>query len=172
MRDELRLSVESSETVISDSSRAIRSKRIFIVHGHDEEMKLAAKTTLISLGLEPIILHEQADRGRTVIEKFEIYSDVGFAVILLSPDDFAYPKEHPDKINPRARQNVIFEMGFFVGMLGREKTFLLRRGEIELPSDYHGIVYNDYDGSDGKWRNKLVKELRANKYTVSADDLH
>jgi predicted nucleotide-binding protein len=150
----------------------IHSDRVFIVHGHDNEMKLAARDTIRSLGLIPVILHEETDKGRTVIEKFEEHSDVGFAIVLLSPDDMAYPENSsPEDAKPRARQNVILEMGFFLGKLGRENTFLLRRENVELPSDSAGILYNIYDDPYGTWRNKLVKELFGSGYKVTADDL-
>jgi hypothetical protein len=80
-----------------------KSKDIFIVHGHDEAAKHEVARLIEKLGLHPIILHEQADRGRTVIEKFEAHADVGFAVVLLTPDDMGYPKDKPSEAKPRAR---------------------------------------------------------------------
>jgi hypothetical protein len=107
-----------------------QSKDIFIVHGHDEAAKPAVARFIEHLGLHPIILHEQADRGRTIIEKFEHHSDVGFAVVLLTPDDMGHPKDEPPKSNPRARQNVIFELGFFFGMLNCSRVCALLKGDI------------------------------------------
>src|SRR5579862_3818105 len=102
---------------------APESQKVFIVHGHDNEMKIAVARALEKLGLESVILHERPDQGKTVIEKFIANSDVGFAVILLSGDDLAYPKTgKPKRARPRARQNVILELGFFVGKLGRERV--------------------------------------------------
>src|SRR5918995_3668108 len=94
----------------------LRSDRVFVVHGHDEAMRESVARALSNLGLEPVILHEQPDHGRTIVEKFHEYSDVGFAVILLSPDDTGYANNAgPDTAQPRARQNVIMELGFFLG---------------------------------------------------------
>jgi hypothetical protein len=138
----------ASKVQNADKSAVGESKRmnldIFIVHGHDEEMKQSVARVLSILGLKPIILHEQPNEGKTIIEKFEKNSNVGFAVILLSPDDFAYSVKSTDPEKDRkhqARQNVILELGYFVGNLGRSKVFSLKRDSVELPSDFHGVVY-------------------------------
>lgn len=149
------------------------SNRIFIVHGHDEAMKQAVARVLEKLGLEPIILHERASEGRTVIEKFTDYSDVAFAVVLLSPDDMAYSKDQsPEDAKLRARQNVIFELGFFIGKLGRERVLILHQqdGDFEMPSNYAGVLYAPYDDS-GRWQLDLIKELKACNYNVDANKL-
>ena len=145
---------------------------IFVVHGHDEEMKQAVARTLSKLGLNPIILHEQPNQGRTLIEKFEKNADVQFAIVLLSPDDMAFLKTgSPKDAQPRPRQNVVLELGYFVGSLGRERVFAVRRdGDLELPTDISGIVYTLYDAA-GNWRFELVRELKAAGYTVDANAL-
>jgi predicted nucleotide-binding protein len=148
------------------------SNRVFVVHGHDGEMKQAVARTVEKLGLEAVILHEKPNRGQTLIEKIERYSDVGFAVVLLSPDDTGCANaEGPGSAKPRARQNVILELGYFAGKLGRENVVALYRGGIELPSDYDGVLYTPYDSDSGTWRGELVAELRDSGYEVSADDL-
>ncbi len=148
------------------------SNKIFVVHGHDKEMRLAVKGTLKDLGLKPIILHEQHDGGRTIIEKIEQHGDVGFAVVLLSPDDMGYKKADGAKAaKPRARQNVVLELGYFAGRLGRGKVMALKRGDdLEVPSDYDGVVYTTFDDHEG-WQKKLVQELRAAGYNVNANAL-
>jgi predicted nucleotide-binding protein len=149
-----------------------RSDRVFVVHGHDREMKQAVARTIERIGLEAVILHERPDRGQTIIEKIERFSDVDFAVVLLSPDDTGYSKaDGEDAAKPRARQNVIFELGYFAGKLGRENVVALYKGEIERPSDYDGVLYKRYDGDSGTWRSKLVVELKESGYDVSADNL-
>ena len=108
------LKTENLPNVGEEEAKQEFSNNIFIVHGHDNEMKQTVARTLEKLDLEPIILHEQANEGRTIIEKFMDYSDVSFAVVLLSPDDLAYPKEQSyEDAKFRARQNVILELGFF-----------------------------------------------------------
>jgi predicted nucleotide-binding protein len=150
------------------------SNRVFVVHGHDEETKQATARTLETLGLKPIILHEQANEGRTIIEKFEKYSDVGFAVVLLTPDDLAYPATStPDQAKYRARQNVILELGYFMGKLDRGRVTVLYRkhADFEMPSDYSGVLYTSYDGPNGSWRFELAKELKAAGYDVDLNKL-
>jgi predicted nucleotide-binding protein len=149
------------------------NSRIFLVHGQDETMKQSVARVIERLGLDPIILHEQPNRGRTIIEKFTDYSNVGFAVILLSPDDLGYENNKMPIIpRPRARQNVILEMGFFLGKLGRERVFVLYPENIglELPSDYSGVLYTKYDVA-GRWQLELVQELKAVGYDVDANKL-
>jgi predicted nucleotide-binding protein len=122
---------------------------VFVVHGHDEEMKQAVARTLSQLGLQPIILHEQPNQGKTPIEKFERSADVQFAVILLSPADMGYMKTaSSEHARARPRQNVILELGYFVGKLTRERAFALKRGgDLESPNDIAGLVYTPYDAA-------------------------
>ena len=149
---------------------SLLNNEIFIVHGHNESVKQTTARTLSKLGLEPIILHERPDGGKTIIEKFEknIFN-IGFAIILLTYDDVGKAITETN-LRARARQNVIFEMGYFIGKLGRERVFLLLEEGVEKPGDLDGIVYTPIDSHDG-WKLKLVKELKAAGYAVSADDL-
>lgn len=136
-------------------------------------MKEAVARTLSKLGLAPIILHEQANQGRTIIEKFTDHAEVGFAVVLLSPDDVAYVRGgSPEESTFRARQNVIFELGYFIGRLGRDRVVPLYRqeGEFEMPSDYSGVVFVPFDEAD-RWQFDLVRELTAAGYDVDANRL-
>jgi predicted nucleotide-binding protein len=138
---------------------------VFVVHGHDEAIKQSVARLLEKLGLQPIILHEKATEGRTIIEKLEHYSDVDFAVILLTPDDIGADKERPSELKPRARQNVILELGFFLGRLGRKKVCPLYRGPMDLPSDYIGVGYILMDDA-GAWKYELARELKAAGFNV------
>lgn len=139
------------------------SNKVFIVHGHDGEARESVARWLSKAGFEPIILHEQANKGRTVIEKVEASSDVGFAVVLLTPDDEGCVRgETPE---PRARQNVLLELGYFIGRLGREKVCALKRGTLEIPSDFAGVVWETMDASNG-WKQALGRELEAAGHTV------
>lgn len=147
-------STPSIDEVISAIEKLLGIKRpkqlpqVFIVHGNDEQTKLAVKNYLQNtLKLpEPIILHEQAHFGRTLIEKFEYYSGRSqLAFVILTPDDQAADPNAADDAKRRARQNVIFELGYFLGTLGRSsgKVILLFKGPLELPSDLSGVVYID-----------------------------
>lgn len=145
-------------------------KKVFVVHGHNETVKQTVARTLENIGLTPIILAEQPDKGRTVIEKFESEgNDVGFAIVLLTADDKGR-KNKARKMQSRARQNVVFEMGYFMALLGRERVMLLLQEGVEQPSDLKGVVYTPLD-KDGSWRYRLVKELREQGYDVSSDSL-
>jgi predicted nucleotide-binding protein len=141
-----------------------KSNKVFIVHGHDGEARETAARFLSNVGLMPIILHEQASRGRTVIEKVEAHGDVGFAIVLLTPDDEGRARG-TGELKPRARQNVLLELGYFIARLGRENVCTLRKGQVEIPSDFAGVVWTDMDNSGG-WRVVLGKELRAAGYEI------
>lgn len=144
----------NTETMLKPSF----SRKVFIVHGHDDGARETVARFLENIGLEAIILHEQANQGRTVIEKVIANSDVGFAVVLLTPDDEGCKKgEIPE---PRARQNVLLELGYFIGRLGREKVCALKCGSLEIPSDFAGVVWEPMDSSGG-WKQKLARELEA-----------
>lgn len=139
------------------------SKKVFIVHGHDEGSREKVARFLERIGLEAIILHEQANRGRTVIEKVIEYGNVGFAVVLLTPDDEGCVKG--GMLEPRARQNVLLELGFFIGRLGRDKVCALKKGAVEIPSDFAGVVWEHMDDNNG-WKQSLSRELDAAGYTI------
>lgn len=141
-------------------SDLLKGREVFIVHGHDAAAKEAVARFLERLDLEPVVLHEQANLGRTVIEKFEQHSSVQFAVVLLTPDDVGRSVAAASEPRPRARQNVILELGFFLGALGRKRVCALHVGEIEIPSDYDGVLYIPLD-TQGGWRLKLAAELRS-----------
>ncbi|MBO6254892.1 MAG: nucleotide-binding protein, partial [Bacteroidaceae bacterium] len=142
------------------------TNKIFIVHGHDNEMKLAVARLLEKIGFEPKILSEQADQGRTIIEKFEEESDVGFAVVLFSDKDDMGAEVGSLEYKPRARQNVILELGYFIGKLGRKHVCVLKKGDVEVPSDILGVVYKTYKSDDDGWKYSLCKELNLAGYNV------
>lgn len=140
--------------------------KIFIVHGHDGELKQSVARIIEKQGIEAIILSEQANKGRTIIEKFEDYSDVGGAICLFTADDYGRAKNDIED-NTRARQNVVLETGYFMGKLGRDHVVLLADKGIEMPSDLSGIVYTD----TGSWQFDLLKELAAMGYKVDLNKL-
>lgn len=143
--------------------KAPLSRKVFIVHGHDDGAREAVARFLERIGLEAIILHEQANQGRTVIEKVEAHGNVGFAVVLLTPDDEGSIKG--GKSEPRARQNVLLELGYFIGRLGRDKVCALKRGELEIPSDFAGVVWEQMD-TNGGWKHSLARELVAAGHVI------
>ena len=145
------------------------TNKVFVVHGRDAGTKSMVARFLEGLDLVPVMLSEIPAKGQTIIEKFESNSGVGFAVALLTPDDTGSLKGEDDQ-SPRARQNVIFELGFFIGMLGRDKVCALTKGEPEIPSDYAGVEYIPLD-DHGAWRVGLFRELRAAGFDIDADRL-
>jgi predicted nucleotide-binding protein len=139
-----------------------RPRKVFVVHGHSEAREAAARL-LERLGFEAIILQEKPNEGRTVIEKVEAHSDVGFAVVILTPDDEGCLKGEP--LQPRARQNVVLELGYFVGRLGRKNVCALKAGNLEMPSDLGGVVCEPFDAS-GSWKMVLGRELKAAEFEI------
>jgi predicted nucleotide-binding protein len=154
--------------VLPKKNTTVFSNKIFIIHGHDVETKNIVATFIDQLGLEPVILHEQANQGRTIIEKFEDYSDVGYAIAIMTPDDTGSSVKYPNMIMKRARQNVIFELGYFLGKLGRKNIVSLVSGEIEMPTDYSGVLYIQIDDSND-WKSSLIKELESVGYKVKVN---
>lgn len=142
------------------------NNKIFIVHGHNEALKQEVARLVEKQGLEAIILSEQANRGKTIIEKFEEHSDVGAAICLFTGDDYGRAKDATSE-NLRARQNVVFEAGFFMGKLGRGNVILIASPDIENPSDLQGVVYTNKD----MWQTDVLRELKAIGYNVDFNKL-
>jgi predicted nucleotide-binding protein len=136
------------------------SKKVFIVHGRDKTSLLEVEGILRRVGLEPVVLNRMANSGLTLIEKFEKHSDVQFAVVLLTPDDIGALNEDFPNYQYRARQNVIFELGFFYGKLGRAKVCCLYKSGLELPTDINGVAYLPYSNSVEETEYALLKELK------------
>lgn len=158
----------SAQPVQVRPSSSADSRTIFVVHGHDEALKQGVARFLEHLELDIRILHEQANEGRTIIEKFEHHAaSVGFAVVLATCDDLGKAK-NDQELKQRARQNVIFELGFFAGSLGRAKVCVLYDPIMELPSDLAGVLAVPAD-TQGSWKMQLVKEMRAAGIPINAE---
>lgn len=163
IRDELDLILELSDNprlTSSSDSDAAQKKEVFIVHGRDLDAAEVIARAVEKLGLEAIVLHEKPDEGRTIIEKLEaLAKNASFAIVLFTPDDVGALRDQADKRSkPRARQNVIFELGYFIGKLGRERVRSIYKEEVESPSDIDGILYIRMDEC-GAWRQKLAREM-------------
>jgi predicted nucleotide-binding protein len=161
----LKLMIEKSELIDEDESiknYIIKDKvffnKGFIVHGHDDSRKFeVARYIENDLRRKTIILHEQPNKGRTIMEKFEAHSSVDFAVALWTADDDGKSKKEVE-LKDRARQNVIFETGFFIGKLGRSNVIVLYENDVEIPSDYSGVIFIPFSGN---WKDDLRKEIEA-----------
>lgn len=143
------------------------AKKVFVVHGHENSVLFRVKETLIALGLKPIVLREQPNGGRTIIEKFESYADVGFAVVLMTADDMggSLAEFENGQASPRARQNVVMELGYFSSKLSRGKICVLKAESVEAPSDILGVIYTSIDDAEA-WRLSLAKELKNAGYDI------
>jgi len=177
--DSLRLDIENDEFDFSPPPQVIQApishkpslqnKRVFIVHGHDDLLKTKTARFIEKLGFEAVILHEQASKGMTIIEKIEANTEVGFAIILYTGDDRGNTEASAanGELNLRARQNVVFEHGYLVAKLTRSHVVPLVSGRVELPSDISGIVYVD----DTNWQIEIAKEMKAAGYAIDFNKL-
>jgi predicted nucleotide-binding protein len=146
----------------TEAHRQPANDEIFIVHGRDSPAKLEVARLVQRAGLKDVILHEQPNQGRTIIEKFEAHGGAaGFAIIVATADDVG--GLDPDHLQSRARQNVIGEMFWFAGRLGRSRVCVLVKGDVEMPSDFAGVGYTEMDDR-GAWKQELMRELQAAGY--------
>jgi predicted nucleotide-binding protein len=164
------VSIESSLVNKIEPTAHLDKSKIFIVHGRDNEAKLEVARFIEQIGFTPIILHEQASGSKTIIEKIESYSDVGFGIVIYTPCDTGKNKnDDAATYQGRARQNVVFEHGFLIGKLGRSRVCSLVKGDLEKPNDISGVVYTSMDG--GSWKIELAKELRAADYSIDMNEV-
>lgn len=163
----------SLDTAVSELKKEIpiySNHKVFIVHGRDMLLRTQVENVLRALGLEPIILQEQANIGKTIIEKIEECTDVGFGIVLYTPCDEGRLKSEDGELKPRARQNVVLEHGYLMAKLGRERVCCLVSKNVEFPSDIQGIGYilaNDID----QWKYKIAKELKAAGFDIDMNKL-
>jgi len=163
--EELELASYDSQPTQQPAVALAHSRTVFVVHGHDEGARESVARFLEKIDLKPVILHERPNKGRTLITKFrEESADIEFAVVLMTPDDHG-AKAGEANTQPRARQNVVFELGFFIGALGPERVAALVKGDIERPSDFDGVVYIDLDDA-GAWKQQLGRELQAAGFQI------
>lgn len=157
----LRISPNGKKVQIS--TKELDLTKVFIVHGHDDLLKIEVARFIEKLGLEAIILHEQASSGNTIIEKIEEHSNVGFGIVLYTPCDIGAKKDEKPNLKERARQNVVFEHGYLIGKIGRRNVCALVKGNIEKPNDISGVVYIS---TTEEWKLSLAKELRNSGYEI------
>lgn len=163
-----RMKEEQTESTLDKTNIESRHnfQKVFIVHGHDEALKHSVARIVEKQGLEAIILSEKTNQGKTIIEKFEAHSDVGGAICLFTADDMGKAKAETTE-NPRARQNVVFEAGYFMGKLGRNHVVMICEAGVEIPGDLSGVVYT----SKSDWKTDVLKELKAMGYSIDMNKL-
>jgi predicted nucleotide-binding protein len=137
--------------------------KIFIVHGHDTVAMEQLELILRRLNLNPFILQNNDGGGNTIIEALEqrIYKESTFGIVLMTPDDFGYAKVGGiDNTQPRARQNVVLEMGMLFAALGRDRMAVLKKGNLELPSDINGLLRLDFNDHVKEVAVKLANRMK------------
>ena len=164
IRSEVKEELKETKKQSSKTEPKFNNRKVFIVHGHDDKLRLEVKAFIYDLGLEAVVLGDQANNGKTIIEKIEEYTDVGYGIVLYTPCDRGGTKDASyEEMKFRARQNVIFEHGYLIGKLGRDCVCALVDGDIEYPSDINGIVYISYQSN---WKYEIIKELKSIGYKI------
>lgn len=147
--------VIANPEIQNETPEKVQGTSVFIIHGHDGHLKTEVQLLMTRAGVRSLVLHEAADKGRHTLDKLiEETKDAGYAIALLTPDDLVIDGKN------RARQNVILEIGFFLGQLGKARVRMIVKGDIEIPSDLDGILYQRHD-DQGAWKSKLMKEMQA-----------
>lgn len=139
-------------------TQTYNNKKVFVVHGHDHALLDEVELMLRRVGLEPVIVKNEANSGRTIIQKITDLSDVGFGIILYTCCDEGR-KKGDSELRDRARQNVIFEHGYLYAKLGPGRVAAINDSGIEIPSDLSGVLYVPRSASD--WKNQLMREMKA-----------
>lgn len=140
-----------------------KGTKIFVVHGHDTAALEQLELVLRRLGLDPYILQNNDGQSRTLIEALEqqIYKDAAFGIVLMTPDDYGYAKTKGEADRqPRARQNVILELGMVLASLGRQRMVLLKKGALELPTDVNGVIYLEFNDHVKEVAVKLATRMK------------
>ncbi len=151
------------KTSVSKTTQVVAQKKIFIVHGHDREAREQLELILMKLGLNPFVLQNADSGSKTIVEALEqnIYNEAALGIILITPDDYGYNKTQTDADRqPRARQNVVLEMGMVMASIGRDRMIILKKGALELPSDAAGIQYHEFNDHVREIVPKLVQRLQ------------
>ena len=149
----------------------VREPKVFVVYGHDTQARDQLELLLLRMNIKPVILGNMTPDGKTIIEALIASTDVPYAVVLLTPDDEGHRVGAPDEIKPRARQNVVLEMGMFLSKLGRERVAIKHKGNLELPSDINGLIYIPFNNSIQEAKNKLAASLQKAGFYIDIEHL-
>lgn len=151
-----------------NSNIIMNTKKVFIVHGHDDKLLIKVENLLYQLELTPIVLNQQVNEGLSLLDKLKKNTDVGYAIILYTPCDKGKDAKSKGRYHMRARQNVVFEHGFLISKLGSSRIAIIKEGNIEMPSDISGVVYVESE----EWRYKLADEMRKAGLDVDKNKIH
>lgn len=153
------------------------NKKVFVVHGHDDVAREQLELVVHKLGLDPFVLANTGGGGLTIIEALEAEigpkpSQARFGIVLMTPDDMGYSKQDGDSaVQPRARQNVVLEMGMLISALGRGNVAILKKGHLEAPSDAQGILYLGFNDHVKETVPRLADRLRAAGFVLNPDNI-
>jgi predicted nucleotide-binding protein len=162
----------SPDNATPHNPASLQPEKVFIVYGHDTEAREQLELLLRRLKLEPVILANTVAEGQTIIEMLEKHrAAVKYACVLLTPDDEGYKRDHPKEKKFRARQNVVLELGMFLSIIGRARVAILHKGNVELPSDIHGLLYIPFQKHVGEVKQRLAAELQEAGFHVNIKDL-
>ena len=150
---------------------AVKEPKVFVVYGHDTQTRDQLELLLLRMNIKPVILGNMTPDGKTIIEALIANTDVPYAVVLLTPDDEGYRMNSPEEKKPRARQNVVLEMGMFLSKLGRERVAILHKGNLELPSDINGLIYISFNNSIQEAKNNLAASLQKAGFYIDIEHL-
>ena len=167
-----------NQSVVKSAASKTELRKVFIVHGRDDALIHEVQNFLYSLSLKGIVLNQELNYGRTIIQKLldlALDPEVGFAIVLYTPDDLGQISQELEKtseMTARARQNVIFEHGLLVGKLGMDRVIALKKSNqsLEMPNDLSGVIYEQYD-SLGKWKYNIANEMKAQGYNIDLSDI-
>jgi predicted nucleotide-binding protein len=156
---------------------AAANKKVFVVHGHDTSSREQLELVLHKLGLDPFVLANTGGGGLTIIEALE--TEIGtnnhqarFGIVLMTPDDMGYSKsDGAENVQPRARQNVVLEMGMLISAVGRGNVAILKKGHLEAPSDAQGILYIPFNDHVKEAVPKLADRLRAAGFILNPENI-
>lgn len=143
---------------------------ILVVHSHDDEAKDMTLGFIDELGLNPIILRDTPDSGTELFDRFEDHKNIGFAIVVLNPDDIGETKIERCELRHRVNQSLIFELGFLVGKLGWNRVCALYEEGIDIPASNEGIIYVQMD-KEGKWKKTIAREIKTAELEVEADKI-
>ena len=149
----------------------VREPKVFVVYGHDTQARDQLELLLLRMNIKPVILGNMTPDGKTIIEALIASTDVPYAVVLLTPDDEGHRVGAANELKPRARQNVVLEMGMFLSKLGRERVAILHKGNLELPSDINGLIYIPFNNSIQEAKNKLAASLQKAGFFIDIEHL-
>lgn len=153
------------------------TKQVFVVHGHDDAAREQLELVLHKLGIDHFVLANRGGGGLTIIESLEAKigrtaTDTAFGIVLMTPDDMGYAqKEGADSIEPRARQNVVLEMGMLISSIGRTNMAILVKGHIEKPSDADGILYIPFNAHVKEAVPRLANRLKESGFVLNPDNV-